>query len=117
MIKKTVERCEVEYKLDGVVIPMVSSYKYLGCVVDELPELKETVKEKAATGRRALSAWLNRCKTEVGDVGVGVFKKLMSTQIDSNIPYGVEIGGCMRSLETIEQVQLHAFCMIFGMGT
>ena len=117
MIKKTVERCEVEYKLDGVVIPMVSSYKYLGCVVDELPELKETVKEKAATGRRALSAWLNRCKTEVGDVGVGVFKKLMSTQIDSNMQYGVEIGGCMRSLETIEQVQLHAFCMIFGMGT
>ena len=30
MRKKMVERCEVEYKVDGAVIPMVSSYKYLG---------------------------------------------------------------------------------------
>ena len=30
--KKMVEqRCEMEYKVDGVVVPMVSSYKYLGC--------------------------------------------------------------------------------------
>ena len=29
MRKKMVERCEVEYKVDGAVIPMVSSYKYL----------------------------------------------------------------------------------------
>ncbi len=28
MRKKMVERCEVECKLDGAVIPMVSSYKY-----------------------------------------------------------------------------------------
>ena len=29
--KKMVERCEMEYKVDGAVVPMVSSYKYLGC--------------------------------------------------------------------------------------
>ena len=29
---------------------MVSSYKYLDCVVDEYLELKVTVKEKAALG-------------------------------------------------------------------
>ena len=52
MRKKMVERCEVEYKVDGEVIPMVSSYKYLGCVVDEHLELKEMVEEKAAEGRR-----------------------------------------------------------------
>ena len=34
-MRKMVERCEVECKVDGVVIPMVSSYKYLGCVIDE----------------------------------------------------------------------------------
>ena len=50
---------------------MVSSYKYLGCVVDEHLELKEMVEEKAAAGRRALSAWSNRCKAEV-DVVQGV---------------------------------------------
>ena len=74
------------------------------------------MEEKAAAGRRALSAWLNRCKTEVGDVGVGIFKKLMSTLGDSTMLYGVEIWGCMRSIETIEQVyiQLGAFRMFFG---
>ena len=41
MRKKMVERCEVEYMLDGEVIPMVFSYKYLGCVVDEHLELKD----------------------------------------------------------------------------
>ena len=113
---KMVERCEVEYKVDGEVIPMVSSYKYLGCVVDEHLELKEMVEEKAAAGRRALSAWLNRCKTEVGDVGVGIFKKLMSALVDLTMLYGVEIWGCMRRLEAIEQVQLRAFRMFFGVG-
>ena len=61
MRKKAVERCEVEYEVDGEVIPMVSSYKYLGCVVDEHLELKEMVEKKAAAGRRALGAWMNRC--------------------------------------------------------
>ena len=80
-----VESCEVEYKVDGDVIPMVSSYKYLGCVVDEHLELKGMVEEKAVAVRRALSAWLNRCKAEVGDVGVGMFKKLMSALVDLKI--------------------------------
>ena len=83
---------------------------------DEHLELKEMVEEKAAAGRRALSAWLNRCKAEVGDVGVGIFKKLMSALVDLTMLYGVEIWGCMRNLETIEQVQLWAFRMFFGVG-
>ena len=98
MRKKMVERCEMEYKVDGEVIPIVSNYKYLGCAVDEHLELKEMVEEKAVAGRRALSAWLNRCKTEVGDVGVGIFKKLMSALVDSTMLYGAEIWGCMRRL-------------------
>ena len=32
--KKT-EGCEIAYEVDGEAIPMISSYKYLGCVVDE----------------------------------------------------------------------------------
>ena len=32
--KKKADRCNVTYKLDGETIPLVSSYKYLGCVVD-----------------------------------------------------------------------------------
>ena len=56
MRKKMVERCEVEYKVNGDVIPMVSSYKHLGYVIDEHLELKEMVEEKAGAGRKALSA-------------------------------------------------------------
>ena len=89
----------VGYKVDGAVIPMMFSYKYLGWAVDEHLELKGMVEEKAVVGRRALSAWLNRCKAEVG---VGIFKKLMSALVDSTMLYGVEIWGYMRSLETIE---------------
>ena len=65
----------------------------------------------------ALSAWLNRCKAEVGDVGVGIFKKLVSAMVNSTMLYGVEIGGCMRSLKIIEQVQLYAFRVFFRVGT
>ena len=117
MRKKAMERCEMEYLVDGEVIPMVSSYKYLGCVVDEHLELKEMVEEKAGAGRRALGAWMHRCKTEVGDVGVGTFKKLMSALVDSVMLYEVEIWGCTRGLEAIEQVQMRAFRMFFGVGT
>ena len=31
--------------MDGEVIPMVSSYKYLGCVVDEHLKFKEMMEE------------------------------------------------------------------------
>ena len=90
--------------MDGEVIPMVSTYKCLGCIVDEHLGIKEMVEEKAAAGRRALGAWMNKCKAEIGDVGVGMFKKLMSALADSVMLYGVEIWGCTRDLETIEQV-------------
>ena len=116
MRKKVAERCEMEYLVDGEVIPMVSSYKYLGCIVDEHLELKEMVEEKVAAGRTALGAWMHRCKTEV-DVGVGTFKKLMSALVDSVMLYGFEIWGCTRSLEAIEQVQMRTFRMFFGVGT
>ena len=78
MRKKAVERCEMECLVHREVIPMVSSNKYLGCVVDKHLELEEMVEGKAAAGRRALAigAWMHRCKADVGDVGVGMFKKL-----------------------------------------
>ena len=71
--RKMVERCEVEYKVDGEVIPMVSSYKYLGCVVDQHLEFKEMVEEKAVGGRMTLGAWLSRWGEEVGNIEIGTF--------------------------------------------
>ena len=49
--------------------------------------------------------------------GVGIFKKLMSALVDLTMLYGVDIWGCMRSLEATEQVQLRAFLMFSGVGT
>ena len=44
---KKAERCEMAYEVDGEAIPMVSSYRYLGCVVDEHLILTEMVEERA----------------------------------------------------------------------
>ena len=41
----------------------------------------------------------------------------MSALVDSVMLYGVEIWGCTRGLEAIEQVQMRAFRMFFGVGT
>ena len=114
--KKKVERSEVVYEVDGEAISMVSSYKYLGCVVDEYLELTEMMGDKAESGKRALGACLQRCREEIGEVGVGVFQKLMGSLVESGMMYGVEIWGCSRRLEPIEQVQLRALRQFFGVG-
>ena len=72
--KKAVPRCNVSYVVNGEEIPYVSMY--LGCVVDEHLTLNEMVEDKATTGRKTLGAWLHRYQQEVGDIGVGAFKKL-----------------------------------------
>ena len=64
--EKNVARCEVKYEVDGKAILMVSSCKYLGCVVlDEHMDLKQMVEDKAEAGRRALGACLLRYRLEI----------------------------------------------------
>ena len=58
--------------MDDEAIPTVSSYKYLGCVVDEHLVLTEMVEERAEAGRRALGACFQMCQAEIGDVGIGI---------------------------------------------
>ena len=74
--------------MGGQEIPMVSSYKYLSCVIDEHLTLKDMVEDRAAAGKRALGSWLGRYRREVGDVGVGTFKKLLNSLEESIILYG-----------------------------
>lgn len=88
---------------------MMGSYKYLECTVDEHLELNDMVQGKATAGMKALGALLNRGRLEVGDVGLGTFRKLMSPLVDSTMLYDAEIWGCTKNLEAIEQVQMHAF--------
>ena len=70
---KKADRCEMAYEVDGEAIPMIYSYKYLGCVVDEHLVLTVMVGERAEAGRRALGACFQRCQAEIGDVGIGVY--------------------------------------------
>ena len=94
--KKKAEQCEVVYEVEGEAIPMVLSYKYLGCVVDEYLELTEIVGDKAESERRALGACLQRCQTDIRDVGVDIFQKLMGSLVESGMMYWVEIWSCSR---------------------
>ena len=49
--------------------------------------VRNTLGPLKSAGRRALGAWLNRCRVEVGNVKIGTFKKLMSALVDSTMPY------------------------------
>ena len=117
MRQKRVARTDVQYVIDNEEIPMVEQYRYLGCVVDEHLELKNMVEERAVAGKKALGAWFHRCRSELGDIGVGVFRKLMSSLVESTMLYGAEIWGCNRDLEKMEQVQMRALRLFFGVGT
>ena len=96
---------------------MVEQYRYLGCVVDEHLELKSMVEERAMAGKRTLGGWFHRCRTKLGDVGVGMFSKLMTSLMDSTMLYGSEIWGCNQDLEKIEQIQMRVLRLFFGVGT
>ena len=79
--------------------------------------LTEMVEDRAEAGRIALGACLQRCQAEIGEVGIGIFRKLWGSLVESSMMYGVEIWGCSRHLEAMEQVQLRALRMFFGVGT
>ena len=57
--------------------------------------------------KKALESWFSRCRVEVGDIGVGTVRKLMTLLMESTMLYGAEIWGCNRNLEGVEQTQLH----------
>ena len=39
-------------------------------------------------GRKALGAWFSRCRMELGEIGVGTFRKLMTSVVESVMLYG-----------------------------
>ena len=89
---------------------------YLGCIVDEFLEMKEIIEDKAMAGKKALGAWFQRCTAELGDIGIGTFRKLMTSLVDSTMLYGAEVWGCCRNLQSV-QVQMRAARLFFGVGT
>ena len=68
-------------------------------------------------GKKALGAWFQRCTAELGDIGIGTFRKLMTSLVDSTMLYGAEVWGCCWNVQSIQQVQLRAVRLFFGVGT
>ena len=52
--KKSCLQWDHEFSIGGEVIPMVTKYKYLGCVIDEFFDLNAMVDDQVEAGRRAL---------------------------------------------------------------
>ncbi len=50
-------------------------------------------------------------------MGVRQFKTRVESLVESNMIYGAKIWGCSKHLEPMEQVQLRALRMFFGVGT
>ena len=115
--KKTVERSYLKFVINGEEFPVVSSYKYLGCIVDEFLEMKEMIEDKAMAGKKALGVWFQRYTAELGDIGIGTFRKLMTSLVDSTMLYGAEVWGCCWSVQSVQQVQLKAAHLFCGVGT
>ena len=112
--RKSCVRCDHEFSIGGEVIPVVTEYKYLGCVVDEFMDLNAMVDDRAEAGRRALGSLLRGGQSAVGVLCGYTFKKLIDSMVHSVLLYGAEAWGCPTRLEPLEQVQLRAFQSYFG---
>ena len=62
-------------------------------MVDKHLEFKNMVEERGVACKKALGAWFHRCRSELGDIGMGVSRKLMSSLAESTMLYGAEIFG------------------------
>ena len=91
-------------------IPWVSSYKYLGCVIDEFLDCSEMVEHGVKLGSQALGAWLRRCCESVGEVNGRSFLQLLQSLVESVLLYGVEIWGCHHKLEGLSHYEDVVVC-------
>ena len=112
--KKSCLQWDHEFSIGGEVIPMVTKYKYLGCVIDEFFDLNAMVDDRVEAGRRALGYLLRGAQSAVGVLFGCTFKKLYDSMVQSVLLYGAEAWGCLRCLEPLEQAQLRAFRSYFG---
>ena len=53
----------------------------------------------------------------MGDIGLGMFRKLIASLVESTMLYGAVIWGCNRNMEGVGQTQLRVLRMFFGVET
>ena len=110
--EKGVDRCAATFKIGMDETPWVSSYKYLGCVIDEFLDCSRMVEHRV----KALGAWLRRCRESVGEVNGRSFLQLLQSLVESVLMYGAVVWGCHHKLEGLSQIQLRALRIFFGVG-
>ena len=79
-------------------------------MLNEFLEMKEMIKDKAMAGKKALGAWFQRCTAELGDIGIGTFRKLRTSLVDSTMLYGAEVWGAWLSELTISTTSAVESC-------
>ena len=114
--KGFVKRTTSIFSVGGEKLKVVESYEYLGCIVNEHMDCREMVRERATTGRGALSAWQWRCRVSVKEVRGKTFVKLMEALVESALKYGAEVWGSCKWLDCIEPVQLQVYRIFLGVG-
>lgn len=104
----------IEIYYNSEKIEQVSSYKYLGVMVDETLSFKRHSEVISAAGSRALGGIISKTK-ELKDLGYLSFNQLMRSCVFSVLDYGAEIMGWIYSKE-IENVQLRAARFYLGLN-
>ena len=95
---------------------VIGEYKYLGCTVTEHMNCGRMIEERAREGSRALSAWLTKCRTSVGEVKGGSFTRMWESLVQSVLLYAAEIWGCSKKLGPVEQVQVRTGRIFLGVN-
>ena len=57
MRKKGINKCADQFRIGDEVLPWVSIYRYLGCLVDDSLNCSNMVEHRVKMGSRALGAW------------------------------------------------------------
>ena len=104
----------VSFKYGSSSLKTVSSYKYLGIILDEHLNFKECVKTLATAGGRALGGIISKFKT-FKNVGYRTFTKLYYSGVSPILEYSAGVWGYVKAKE-IDHIQNRAFRYFLGVN-
>ncbi len=110
----SVDRSNYQFILNGEVFDYVSSYQYLGLVLNEFLDYQFMAKAVARSASRALGLLIVKSKAH-GGFQHNIFTKLFDTLVWSVINYGSAIWGT-REFSCISAVQNRAMRFYMGVG-
>lgn len=111
---QSISRSDCIFKINGENIEYVSSYQYLGLVLNEFLDYNVMAKAVAKSASRALGLLIVKCKT-YGGFQHNIFTKLFDTLVWSVINYGSAIWGT-KEFSCISAVQNRAMRFYMGVG-